>query len=171
MGRPENDRLAAELLRAAAEIEHLREYHLPGFLGAVDRFYAPLDELLTRVRAGDADAIEPALRFLEVDPRCFRSGYFKADLLHALAHAPDLAAARQRVQQVVAPRLLQCEPRLWRHTVRLAAAVWDDAFEARVAAMFTEAHAPEASIDELRATIRHLRESDAGRGVAPRSGP
>lgn len=38
-----------------------------------------------RLRAGDATAVEPALRFLEDDPWSFRSGYAKEDVARVLA--------------------------------------------------------------------------------------
>ena len=58
------------------------------FRSAVEAFYAPYDEVLAGVRAGQTDAIEMATKFLLVDPWCFRSGYLKADLMHVLANAP-----------------------------------------------------------------------------------
>jgi hypothetical protein len=45
------------------------------------------DTHAAEVRAGDATATERAVRFLELDPRCFRSGYAKERLLRALKSA------------------------------------------------------------------------------------
>lgn len=103
------------------------------FKELVQQFYAPLETALSSVRRGKPPAVDAALDFLESDPWCFRSGYMKADLMHALANAPWLGAqARQRAQRVVLHRLLEPEPRLARHAARLAAAVGDDEFDREV---------------------------------------
>ncbi len=99
----------------------------------VQRFYAPLETAMPSLRRGEPPAVAAALDFLEADPWCFRSGYMKADIMHALANAPSLGAqARKRAQRVVLHRLLQPEPRLARHTARLAVAVWDDDLDREV---------------------------------------
>jgi hypothetical protein len=137
---------AAELRRAHQDVDRLAlardtgatawrawEEAAARFNESVQRFYAPLKTAMPSLRRGEPPAVAAALDFLEADPWCFRSGYMKADIMHALANAPLLGAqARERAQRVVLHRLLQPEPRLARHTARLAVAVWDDALDREV---------------------------------------
>jgi hypothetical protein len=116
----------------AQRLEQLREADDPGFVVEVERFYLPYRDLATRVGRGDVAAVGPALAFLEADPRCFRSGYMKADLMHALANGPNLQPVRARVQAVVLHRVRHHEPRLLRHAARLACEVWDDELESAI---------------------------------------
>jgi hypothetical protein len=54
----------------------------------VDLYEPGEDTHAAEIRAGDATATEIAVRFLELDPQCFRSGYEKERLLRALKSAP-----------------------------------------------------------------------------------
>lgn len=73
---------------------------------AVTEFHARFDELvypgggamLNKVRAGDRVALELALRFLEVDPMHFRSGYLKEHLWRWLAHLALSRPVRRRLE-------------------------------------------------------------------------
>jgi hypothetical protein len=65
-----------------------------------------------RIAAGDADAIEAALCFVEVRPYFFRSGYMFKDLLRRLRHAKLSASQGDRLAVV----LLAYEA--WRATKR-----------------------------------------------------
>ncbi|HEU0132799.1 MAG TPA: NUDIX domain-containing protein [Mycobacteriales bacterium] len=125
---------AGEHLARAAEVRRLHALlaatprhpvHAPELQAAVRAFETPVRETVAALRRGDPGAVEEALAFLEADPRCFRSGYLKADVMHALAQR-DLRDVRDRVRAVVAHRLRHREPRLLRHAARLAAAVWDE---------------------------------------------
>ena len=49
--------------------------------------------------------MDEALRFLEADPRCFRSGYLKEELMTALANVTVAGDLRGRLQGVVLHRL------------------------------------------------------------------
>lgn len=110
----------------------------------VERFYAPLKTAMPSLRRGEARAVAAALDFLETDPWCFRSGYMKAEVMHALANAPSLAGQpRERAQRVVLHRLLRPEPRLARHTARLAAAVWDDELDSEVRSLGERGSGPQ----------------------------
>jgi hypothetical protein len=139
----------------AKRLEELREANDPGFAAAVGRFYAPFEELKGRLRGGEIGAVEPALEFLEADPWCFRSGYVKADLMHALANGPSLESVRDRVQAIVLNRVEHHEPRLLRYAARLAATVWDDGLEAAVEAISRDGDAREsADAQELLDRVR-----------------
>ena len=99
----------------------------------LDNFYAPINDALRKLRAGHRDAVEDVLDFLAADPWCFRSGYMKAKLMHALANGPTLTGEeRRRAQRVVVHRLLSPQPGLQRHARRLGAAVWDVTLQSEV---------------------------------------
>jgi hypothetical protein len=57
------------------------------------------------VRGGDRDAIEKAVRFLELGPRFFHSGYAKERLLRALKTAPLTKAQVRRLRAAFARTL------------------------------------------------------------------
>ncbi|MCK9904364.1 hypothetical protein MXD63_30495 [Frankia sp. Cpl3] len=99
---------------------------------AVRDFYSPFDHAAKALRSGETQEVETAVQFLEADPWCFRSGYMKAELMHRLANGPDLDTHHHRLHDVVGRRLTDPQPRLLRHTARLAAAVWDDDLHQRV---------------------------------------
>jgi hypothetical protein len=71
------------------------------FHASCDAFYAPLWELIDKLRGGDASAAEPAIRFLEADPMCFRSGYLKAKIAHYICRSPLDGGQRERLMAVV----------------------------------------------------------------------
>ena len=58
-------------------------------------------EFLAAVAQGDPDAVGEALLFLESDPYCFRSGYIKKKLCHALKKAPLDREKRSRIRNYV----------------------------------------------------------------------
>jgi hypothetical protein len=62
-----------------------------------DRFRAAVAAL----QAGDPSELEYGVRFLEADPWCFRSGYFKAKLLPAIARLELDESTRRRLARVV----------------------------------------------------------------------
>jgi hypothetical protein len=103
------------------------------FRSAVEAFYAPYEEVLAGVRAGRRDAIEEATRFLVADPWCFRSGYLKAELMHALANTPLPSHVHEPLREVVLHRIVDRQPRLLRYATQLAASLWDQELEAKVA--------------------------------------
>lgn len=51
-------------------------------------------EIVLELQAGDADAVEPAIVFLEADPWCVRSGYAKERILPSLCRT-ELSATQQ----------------------------------------------------------------------------
>lgn len=108
------------------------------FRAAVEAFYAPYEEVLAGVRAGRLDAIEEATRFLVADPWCFRSGYLRAELMHALANTPLPSHVHEPLREVVLHRIVDRQPRLLRYATQLAASLWDQELEAMVARLEVE---------------------------------
>jgi hypothetical protein len=74
------------------------------FREALRAMYPPgTKERTGALAAGDADAVEWALVFLEADPRCFRAGYLRERMLRYLARMTDLISPGdiQRLRRVV----------------------------------------------------------------------
>lgn len=99
---------------------------------AVKAFYEPYDKVLAGVRDGRLDAIEAATEFLVEDPWCFRSGYLKAELMHALANAELPVQVTAPLRKVVLRRITDPQPRLLRYASQLAANLWNDELEADI---------------------------------------
>jgi hypothetical protein len=57
-------------------------------------------ETVTALQHGDRDAVDPAIVFLEADPRCFRSGYQKEELCRFLGRAELTDQQRRRLLNV-----------------------------------------------------------------------
>lgn len=130
---------------------------------ATKAFYAPFTGLGGAIRAGERDAIDSAVRFLEADPWCFRSGYLKAELMSALANAPLRDDDKRRLHGVVMNRLKHREPRLLRPTGRLAANVWDDDLAHEIDRLLIDGTEVErADADAVRHAVEHKRRSIAG---------
>lgn len=79
------------------------------WVAACEEFHASYDALAfpggagtarARLRAGENDAIEFALDFLEIRPRFFRSGYMYKDFMRVLRNCPLTAEQRQRYDVV-----------------------------------------------------------------------
>lgn len=91
-------------------------------------FHRALDEVYTdefdanrrNLRHGDPKALEPAVQFLEIDPWCFRSGYFKQDLIrHILRYQLD-ELYQARLTKVVLNAIDSRDRREFRYYCRLA---------------------------------------------------
>lgn len=135
------------------------------FNAAVAAFYEPFTGLARRIRDGDRAAMDEAVRFLEADPWCFRSGYLKEELMTALANAALPSDLRNRLRAVVLHRLRHREARLLRPTGRLAANVWDDGLERQVRELAAAGTAEEreGAAAVLRA-VEQRRRTLAGEG-------
>jgi nitrate reductase beta subunit len=77
---------------------------------ACEEFHSKYDKLafpcgyeagLRKIQAGDAEAIEDALAFLEVRPYFFRSQYIRTKLTRLLKHAQLTARQTARFQRVL----------------------------------------------------------------------
>lgn len=66
---------------------------------------------LAALSAGDADAKESAIKFLEFDPYYYRSGYIKSKLLVRLKHIKLTASEIKRLQKVVCNAILSPLPK------------------------------------------------------------
>jgi hypothetical protein len=76
--------------------------------------------MIERLAAGESDALEPALVFLEADPWCFRSGYAKERIAQLLArHRPD-PPQRARIERVLLHVVDVGDRREFRRFCRLA---------------------------------------------------
>lgn len=84
----------------------------------------------------DPATIEMAVRFLEVDPWFFRSGYIKAELMRQLQRVAFTDELRRRLQRVILNRIQSNKtPREFRWYGRLARTVTDAGFQKEVAAL------------------------------------
>lgn len=133
-------------------------------LGEATRaFYAPFSGLGRAIRAGDGDAVDSAIQFLEADPWCIRSGYVKAELMSALANAPLGDDEKRRLQGVVLNRVKRRQPRLLRPTGRLAANVWDVDLAREIDRLVVDGtEAERADADAVKHAVDHKRRSIAG---------
>lgn len=126
-------------------------------------FYEPYERILAGVRNGRSEAIEEAVRFLLADPWCHRSGYLKADLMHALANTalpPQVVGA---VRDVVVRRITNRQPRLLRYAAQLAANVWSDSFERELEKLRGQGSpADRAAAESVIEGARHRLRSLAG---------
>ena len=139
------------------------------FDAAYREFYAPYEQVLAGVRAGETDAIEEATRFLVADPWCFRSGYLKADLMHALANSALPSHVVKPLREVVLNRITNRQPRLLRLAAQLASNVWDADLEIEVRALETRGNEDDrAAAASLIAAVDQRRRSLAGQ---PSAGP
>ena len=66
---------------------------------------------LAALSAGDAEAKESAIKFLEFDPYYYRSGYIKSKLLVHLKHIKLTASEIRRLQKVVCNAILSPLPK------------------------------------------------------------
>lgn len=82
-----------------------------------------------RFRNGEADLLEHAIRFLELDPYVFRSGYTKAEIIRCIKWLPFRQDQIQRLQGVVLRVIDKCDRNEFRAFCRLAAAVDSPDFE------------------------------------------
>ncbi|HET7489632.1 MAG TPA: hypothetical protein VFJ85_17020 [Acidimicrobiales bacterium] len=75
-----------------------------------------------RLRAGDPDAVEPLLAFLEADPWCFRSGYAKETILRFLRRHRLDGGQQARVEGVLLHAVDAGDRREFRMSCKLARA-------------------------------------------------
>ena len=144
------------------------------FADACQAFYGPYEAVLVDVRRGETEAIEEAVRFLVADPWCFRSGYLKADLMHALANTPLPDHVLGPLRDVVLRRITHREPRLLRYAAQLASNVWSDAFGEQLETLAAHGpapvqHAARSVIDGARQRTRSLSGARA-KAAHPRAG-
>ena len=88
-------------------------------------------EFLAAVRRGDQDAVGEALLFLESDPYCFRSGYIKKKLCHALKKSPLDREKRARIRAFVLHAVCIQRPVSFKDVAALGAHFYTPGFHAR----------------------------------------
>lgn len=158
--------LADELRRRMAENPNVRHWY-PNYRQLFD----PFEDVPSRLRNGDETAIEPALRFLEADPWCFRSGYLKASLMRALAGGVPLTGYQRRVHRVLLARLRSPQPGLRKPAMTLAASVWDSSLDDLLTELSRKGDAEfRDRVIDFRTGVAHRlvqRESAAKRAANP----
>ena len=83
-----------------------------GFGWPASKFYFFENQtFLAALAAGDADAKESAIKFLEFDPYYYRSGYIKSKLLVRLKHIKLTASEIRRLQKVVCNAIVSRQPK------------------------------------------------------------
>ena len=119
----------------------LNEEHHQKWALACERFHSSFDGLafpgglakeLDLLRAGDEQAIEMAVRFLEADPFFFRSGYIKAELLRAMRRVQLSDNQKERLRSVIVERIRSGGRREFREYCRLARSLVNSEFRQMV---------------------------------------
>ena len=83
-----------------------------GFRYPATKFYFFENQtFLAALSAGDADAKESAIKFLEFDPYYYRSGYIKSKLLVRLKHIKLTAFEIRRLQKVICNAIVSRQPK------------------------------------------------------------
>ena len=96
-------------------------------------FPGGLNESMRRLAEHDPVVIETAVKFLEVDPMFFRSGFIKQDLIKHLKKSALNNDQKERLQQVILARVRETNTRReFRHYCGLAVVVNDDSFEEEI---------------------------------------
>ena len=112
-------------------------------------------ETLDALRAGDRDAIEGALAFLEADPYFFRSGYLKETILRALKRAPLNGRDEARLQMIVLRALEGRYKREFKFYARLIPRLHTSQFEAELRQAIGRAKCPNHARLVLNALDNH----------------
>ena len=88
---------------------------------------------LAALSAGDADAKESAIRFLEFDPYYYRSGYIKSKLLVRLKNIKLSASEVKRLQKVICNAIVSQPPKCeFKYYARLLKNVGTPEFRAKL---------------------------------------
>lgn len=125
---------AAQLKELHERVHELfrRQPHGPEHHAACREFHQAYDELafpgglqagLERLKHDDPIAVETAIRFLDVDPFFFRSGYIKQEILRRLKSASLSPAMRVELERLILRSLEQGGTREFMAYARLAGAL------------------------------------------------
>jgi hypothetical protein len=115
--------------------------HRQAWETACGRFHETHDRLafpgglvrgMSLLAEGDPATIEESIRFLEIDPWFFRSGYIKAEIIRHLRRAPLSPSQVGRLRQVILARIAGRDTREFRWYCRLARIVSDPDFRREV---------------------------------------
>lgn len=89
-------------------------------------------ELVSAVEAGDQAAVEAAISWLRLDPFCLWSGYAKQVLMRRLARTKLSTRQAQHLREVLLAIIPKGRREEFRECCRLARAVQNDGFRARL---------------------------------------
>lgn len=175
----ETERKLNQLHRRVHETHSLRHQGNTGFRDwemacrEWHSYQSPLDELWLdafrqRVRAGEAEALNEAILFLEVDPWFFRSGYLKEKLLQSLKSAPLRERECVRLRNVVWNVAIGRNRREFRNFCSLGARVSSPDFVARLEQVSAEDNlSSRGKLYRLRDHLRrHARDYSATRSLS-----
>ena len=116
---------------------------------AVDALYSPdFVQLIRAIPSREADALEAAYVYLEVDPWCFRSGYYKQKILVRLARVPRPALDEARLQRALLSMACKGRRAEWGDMCRLAWHLRSDDFAREI-----ESVRDQAETDGQRAAL------------------
>lgn len=152
-GVPDTWRIAP---RNPDRAEHLAQ--VGWFHEQMSGLYDPIVLALSRLRDGDTSGIEPAIRFLEADVYCHRSGYLKADVIRELTKVDLDPKAIDRLRAVVLMVVESYDRREFRSYCRLARRVDSEPFRGEIR---------ERLGSDISATRRHARWVLAALGEGP----
>jgi hypothetical protein len=114
---------ALDAAHAATNTHPGDEASIEAFHAAIGALYSPQWEAVVEAaKRGESWAFAPAVDFLEADPHCFRSGYYKERLCQYLARA-GLTPEQKHCLAVVSARVLagsdrqRRELKEWRRSV------------------------------------------------------
>ena len=96
-------------------------------------FFFENQTFLAALSAGDAEAKESTIKFLEFDPYYYRSGYIKSKLLVRLKHIKLTASEIRRLQKVVCNAIISRQPKCeFKYYARLLKNIGTPEFRAKL---------------------------------------
>lgn len=161
--RPRGPRpLSQQELRRRAQAQEVHKASARELWVAFDEFYDPLWDLPERMATGDLEAVEAGIIYLEVSPRCFRSGYLAERVMRHLSRAELTPDQHARCIEIVMNERTHKATRLWRYIGALAGSVWSEALQERLNAV---ASSGEWATDEVRMLMVVARSWRGNRGL------
>lgn len=126
---------ASDFRRWTDALEKWRAYS--GYISQETGFYLfESQSFLEKLRLGDPDTVEDAIRYLERDPYYFRSGYIKEKLLTRLKHLPFSKTQKKRLQRIVLHAISSSSPKVeFRMYLRLIPLIRNPMWDADLAAL------------------------------------
>ena len=130
-----------EAIKVSVVNRHLDREHHEIWVDACRRFNASFDRLsfpggmarqLELLKDGDSEAVEMAIRYLEANPWCFRSGYVKEELLEDLKKVELTDEQQERLRDVIMQRIEHGSGREFRRYCQLARKLINEDFLFRV---------------------------------------